>query len=871
MKKKISSLLVFTLVLTLLVPAFAFAADQGKYTDVQDTKLANAVERLSVLGVLNGYPDGTFRPDQPITRAEFSKIVVAVLGLSDAAKMSVANTKFTDVKADNWASGYINVGVDQNLFKGYTDGTFKPDRNVSQAEVLAVLIRALGYDPTVTGSWPANYVVKAYDLSLTKGVTVSATSAATRGQVALLTDNALDIYKWGLVQTNNKGELVYGQTNKTLLTDNLGVTVIPSRDVSEGVILTQVPDLFNAASGKIIAEDPNNLDSNGNPVVYSLNLDSNFKVDISKLGHSVKLYVNSSTGKVFYAQDVTTSDQVITGKVTDIGTGTIEVDGTEYKLGDPYYAFLNRDSINNLASNLNVSGDDQEGSSVTLILNGNGKVQAVVGEDYGAPEVVSEVDTKNNKLILTDSPTINIDDFDKVTIIRNGEAAKFTDLQKDDVVQYYTSADDKELVLYATSNPVTGTFERFVTTGDGYGKQSIYVDGKKYLLNKNTPIDVDNGDDLLVDELGNFVDKNVTLFLDKDGKVAGIKTNSGTTTSTNYAVILGSQKYDLYNATVVEISDRDGKEKVLDLAKKLTVEDKTVTPTTTVSVTNSYNQDLSDIYSKLSAGDLITYSLDDNGNISKIQLLADNFTFSALNINKKASTVNSIIVDDNTVILGLAAPGDYVAATRDQLLNASGNYSGYIYSSGGYAKVILVNSQIASNSSYAYVLSRYKSSDIYLSLLDSSGATKNYKGSVLDDVYQGKNVIGGDVVEYTTDGTDFVSVHELNYLGNKYGTDTNNNVLSATPYVVSKNGNVLTVRFYDENNLKVEFTVVVTEDTVVYDATGDDVVLSKIGDLAKGQTLKIYSTAYKDTNYASKATLSADGATFVADVIVITE
>lgn len=864
MKKKLSSLLVFALVFTMLVPAFAFAAEQGKYTDVNDTKLSNAVERLSVLGVLNGYPDGTFRPDQPITRAEFSKIVVAVLGLSDAAKMSVANTKFKDVKADNWASGYINVGVDQNLFKGYTDGTFKPDRNVSQAEVLAVLIRALGYDATVTGSWPANYVVKAYDLSLTKGVTVTATSAATRAQVALLADNALDIYKWGLISTNNKGELVYGQTDKTLLTDNLGVTVIPSRDVSEGVILTRVPGMFGAPSDKITVTE---AAYGGWVSTYSL--DSNFKVDLSKLGHSVKIYSNSN-GKVFYTQDVTTADQVVTGKVTNIGTGTIEVDGTEYKLDSSYYVFLNR--VAAALGNLKVSDDNLEGSSVTLILNSNGKVQAVIGENYQGPEVVSEVDTKNNKLILTDSPTISVDDYDQVTIIRNGEEAKFTDLQKDDVVQYYTSADKKELVLYATSNPVTGTFERFVTSGDGYGKQSIYVDGKKYLLNKNTPIDVDNGDNLLVDELGNFVDKNVTLFLDKDGKVAGIKTNSGTTTSTNYAVILGSQKYDLYNATVVEISDRDGKEKVLDLAKKLTVEDKTVTPTTTVSVTNSYNQDLSDIYSKLSAGDLITYSLDDNGNISKIQLLADNFTFSALNINKKASTVNGIIVDDNTVILGLAAPGDYVAATRDQLLNASGSYSGYIYSSGGFAKVILVNSQIASNSSYAYVLSRYKSSDIYLSLLDSSGATKNYKGSVLDDVYQGKNVIGGDVVEYTTDGTDFVSVHELNYLGKNYGTDANGNLLSATPYVVSKNGNVLTVRFYDENNVKVEFTVVVTDDTVVYDATGDDVVLSSIGDLAKGQTLKIYSsTTYKDTNYASKAALSADGATFVADVIVITE
>ena len=65
-----------------------------------------AVSKLASLNIMNGYPDGTFRADRTITRAEFAKIAVAALGMSDAAIISDGSTKFSDVPEDHWASRF---------------------------------------------------------------------------------------------------------------------------------------------------------------------------------------------------------------------------------------------------------------------------------------------------------------------------------------------------------------------------------------------------------------------------------------------------------------------------------------------------------------------------------------------------------------------------------------------------------------------------------------------------------------------------------------------------------------------------------------------------------------------------------------------
>ena len=102
-------LLALVLALAMALGTFSFAAAAPE--DVVGTEFEEAVVRLVALGIIDGFPDGTYKPGEPVTRAQFAKIVVASLGVGEAAQYAQGATKFSDVPADHWASGYINVAV----------------------------------------------------------------------------------------------------------------------------------------------------------------------------------------------------------------------------------------------------------------------------------------------------------------------------------------------------------------------------------------------------------------------------------------------------------------------------------------------------------------------------------------------------------------------------------------------------------------------------------------------------------------------------------------------------------------------------------------------------------------------------------------
>ena len=126
MKKVLSLVLALTLVLGSFGFAFAAPASDVKGTDYED-----AVIRLTALNVLTGYPDGTFKPDNTITRAEFAAAVMRELGLEASAQVSKGTTAFTDVPAEHWASGYVNLASKLGYINGMGDGTFAPSSRQS--------------------------------------------------------------------------------------------------------------------------------------------------------------------------------------------------------------------------------------------------------------------------------------------------------------------------------------------------------------------------------------------------------------------------------------------------------------------------------------------------------------------------------------------------------------------------------------------------------------------------------------------------------------------------------------------------------------------------------------------------------------------
>lgn len=215
MKKKL--FVIISTIVILCVGSVSFAATSLK--DVKNTKYEDSVDTLITLGLVNGYEDDTYKPNNTITRAEMAKLMVVALGqdgkVSEASKKQ---SRFKDMKG-NWAYGYVNVASDLGVINGYPDGTFGPQNNVSYAEATAMIIRALEYDSEVKKSkevWPSNYINYANKLSLYSSVgTVKADDGAKRGNVAIMLWNMLRTGMCTVVGQNNNG-LVYGQGEKMI-------------------------------------------------------------------------------------------------------------------------------------------------------------------------------------------------------------------------------------------------------------------------------------------------------------------------------------------------------------------------------------------------------------------------------------------------------------------------------------------------------------------------------------------------------------------------------------------------------------------------------------------------------------------------------
>lgn len=104
-----------------------------------------AIATLEVRGIITGFPDGTFRSDSPITRGQLTRLLAAALNLNEEVRqLSGRNSRFSDTPAGHWAAPYVEALAESGLARGFPDGTFRPDQQVSRAEFAAFIVRAAG-------------------------------------------------------------------------------------------------------------------------------------------------------------------------------------------------------------------------------------------------------------------------------------------------------------------------------------------------------------------------------------------------------------------------------------------------------------------------------------------------------------------------------------------------------------------------------------------------------------------------------------------------------------------------------------------------------------------------------------------------------
>jgi hypothetical protein len=129
-------------------------AAPAAFSDVDDGQwYSQAVNYLAYIGAVNGYPDGSFKPNAPISRAEFTKLIAGFDNLEQAG-----GDMFSDI-GGNWAAKYINSAAAKGWVSGYPDGTFSPDSNITRAETVSLMNAKLqrGVNPENIPDWAPSY------------------------------------------------------------------------------------------------------------------------------------------------------------------------------------------------------------------------------------------------------------------------------------------------------------------------------------------------------------------------------------------------------------------------------------------------------------------------------------------------------------------------------------------------------------------------------------------------------------------------------------------------------------------------------------------------------------------------------------------
>ncbi|WP_041613688.1 S-layer homology domain-containing protein [Paenibacillus sp. JDR-2] len=529
MKKSLLSLaLAGSMLSALAVPAFAATP-----SDVVGKPVQSAVEQLTALGIVQGYADGTFKPDNTITRAELAKIVIVATGNESSANL-MANTApaFKDVKKGAWYTGYINAAAAKGFIQGY-NGNFRPNDTIKFEEVVAILVRALGYqDKYLSGSWPYNVLLQADEVGLFEGVDAANGTNATRGVVAELTSNTLDKQ---LVSYNADGDLGY------LLVD------------TDGDGKGDAAKLFISKLG---AFEPANvltagaLNSSGQISLggKSVATAKEFFVTGGKklselLGHTVSVLKNKN-GEVIAVTDAQESAKIVNAS-TDVDTITL---GSTTPAVPADLTF----KVNNGAASYTATADvkvfvnsveqalpytftnDQD---VQLLLNSKGNVQAILVSTWKSNNVFKEVVSYStySRIIGKDGYSVKVDANTAITL--DGKAAALADLKENDVVNFVVNGDGLALQVVATRNVVTGKLQAVGRDNDN---------NPTYTVNGTTYSQVGAQISALT---ASNIGTEYAFNLNKDGKVVFYSSTAAVAAS-NFAVIL-----DVDNTTKYSIID----------------------------------------------------------------------------------------------------------------------------------------------------------------------------------------------------------------------------------------------------------------------------------------------------------------------------
>ena len=455
-------------------------------TDVKGTAVESSVTRLGTLEILKGYEDGTFKADKTITRAEFAAVVVRALGYESAAKAAMGPTKFADVAKENWAAGYINVASSLKFINGVSETSFAPDAPVKYEEAVAMVVRALGYEPAAKakGGYPAGYIVVAGESKLNKDLAGAFGMPAPRGAVAKLIDNALETPMMIQVGYGDQSKFVVSGTEGTTAQSLLG-NKLEVKTLEDVVMSVNKTDKTITVGTKVLK------------VADGFNYEG-------VVGAKIKTY----------AKD----DKLVSYTVSD----SVMFDAAKVDAANKEVKLIGADKTYKVDSSLTVAAATYDYAKVVLR---DSKVVKITGLNFNGNVVAEKV---QGDVVIGHGEEISLKDY---AIVKDGVEIKVADIKAGDVVFYNVSSKFAEVYNKA----VTGKVDEMYS-------DAVRIAGKDYAISGAMYFDKDGKKSSadLVTKIKDLKGKDLTVNLDRKGNVLIAKVDASVTTSKVVGFLKGS-------------------------------------------------------------------------------------------------------------------------------------------------------------------------------------------------------------------------------------------------------------------------------------------------------------------------------------------
>ncbi len=589
------------------------------FTDEADIKATDAVNMLTALGVIEGDPDGSFRPDATVTRAEMAKMIFVVRNNTiDDSAYENNSSKLTDINS-HWAKGYIKFCESQGIIAGYGDNTFKPDATVTGVEAAKMLLVLAGYDADKAGlvghDWSTNTLRYAGSAGILDDVNSGLESGLPRQYAAQMIANTLDTnrVKWS-TDSDSFDDILNGGVKETVGSAYMGLSY------DYGTLTTITSDSLT-----VLIDDSYDSDNYHQSTKYTDVTFSKVGTDYSDLlGQKVKvMFKDGKTNNVLGVYAI--SDNT----VYETYLNKTEMDGEKIKFGGSSYSVEDMDStakgvqIDVIVDGATAAKTDITDFDDTAMLDGNNLNKVSMNK-------VVFVDTNSNNKIDTAIITtytggeVTYVGSDKITFA--GESYEFDDenideeIVKDDfaVMSKNLYEDCKDIVRAdILTTELTGIKEK-----DGYWQYEL--DGTWY--NAKDEADVDTGDTVKA-----YVYNGIALDISADDSNGAIPDD--------IAVVVGvSSHVDSLNGDQAKLRFFNG------TTKTVTMSDDSVNP----KLGNAYKVSGSDSDCKLEVIDSKKY----NGYLSLLGNGKTDYTSTLTATAGNTDTIaNEKVADDAVIIL----------------------------------------------------------------------------------------------------------------------------------------------------------------------------------------------------------------------------